>query len=537
MANVFVQNSDRLGVRHGLMSGLPWLAIAALGLTAFYWTGLVSLLEAWARPEYSHGYFIPAIAGFLILRAMRDMEPASDSAHANKLGSGLGVAFVVVGLVVGLLGNLARIADIVTYGLLATLAGFILILAGTRQGLKLWAPWLYLVFMLPLPQFIYLPLSIRLQLLSSEIGVGIISLLGVPVYLDGNIIDLGRYKLQVAEACSGLRYLFPLMSFGFLFALLYRGPVWHKCLLFLITIPITMLMNSVRIGIIGYLVDRYGIEQAEGFLHFFEGWIIFIACVGILLLVALALRYFSSAENTGGAMLDFETRGIGHQLMRLRDVTPSRSLIAASVLVLVAGLAWHWSPAQAMTKIDRLRLAELPTTIGEWQRGSLLNLDPQIERVLAADDYILADYRNGTSGHDVNFFAAYYHSLTSGGGIHSPEVCIPVGGWEVSQWETVELNFRMPSGAPFKVNRAIIQKGTERMIVYYWFEQRGRQLTSDYAVKAFAVWDSIMRGRSDGALIRLTTPILSPTDLGTADERLTSFLLSIFGILPRHVPA
>ena len=444
---------------------------------------------------------------------------------------------MVVGVAVGLLGNLARIADVVTYGLLATLAGFILILAGTRQGFKFWAPWLYLVFMLPLPQFLYLPLSIRLQLLSSEIGVAIIGLLGVPVYLDGNIIDLGRYKLQVAEACSGLRYLFPLMSFGFLFAVLYRGPIWHKCLLFLATIPITMLMNSVRIGVIGYLVDRYGIEQAEGFLHFFEGWIIFIACVAILLLVALLLRRLPAAGIASGAMLDIETRGIGRQLMRLRDITASRSLIAASLVVLVAGLAWHSWPARTISKPDRVRLAELQPTIGEWQRGTPLNLEPQVERVLAADDYIMVDYRNPASGQEVNFFAAYYHSLTSGGGIHSPEVCIPVGGWEVSQWKAVEVDFRTSSGAPLQVNRAIIQKGTERMLVYYWFEQRGRQLTSDYMVKAFAVWDSIARGRSDGALVRVTTPIVGTENIAKADERLTHFMAAIFNVLPRHMPS
>ena len=242
-------------------------------------------------------------------------------------------------------------------------------------------------------------------------------LVRIPVYLDGNIIDLGTYKLQVAEACSGLRYLFPLMSFGFLFALLYRGPVWHKCLLFLVTIPITMLMNSVRIGVIGYLVDRYGIEQAEGFLHFFEGWIIFIACVGILLLIALLLRRLPAADRPGGAMLDIETSGIGRQLMRLRDVAASRSLVTASLLVLAAGLSRHSSPAQAVSKPDRVRLAELPpNNRPNGSSARSLTLDPQVERVLAADDYILVDYQNPVSGQEVNFFAAYYHSLTSGGG-------------------------------------------------------------------------------------------------------------------------
>jgi exosortase/archaeosortase family protein len=94
----------------------------------------------------------------------------------------------------------------------------------------------------------------------------------------------------VAEACSGLRYLFPILSFSYLFAILYRGPLWHKAVLLLAAAPLTVLMNSFRIGMIGVLVHHRGIEHAEGFLHFFEGWVIFGACVAILFLMAWALQ-------------------------------------------------------------------------------------------------------------------------------------------------------------------------------------------------------------------------------------------------------
>ncbi len=137
----------------------------------------------------------------------------------------------------------------------------------------------------------------KLQHVSSRIGTAIISALGIPVYLDGNIIDLGTYKLQVAEACSGLNYLFPLLSFGFLVAVIYRGPIWHKVVLFLSAVPITIAMNCLRIAMVGVLVDRYGTEQAEGFLHLFEGWVIFVACLGLLLLEALLLQRLSTIRS------------------------------------------------------------------------------------------------------------------------------------------------------------------------------------------------------------------------------------------------
>ena len=131
-----------------------------------------------------------------------------------------------------------------------------LVCFGFRRGLVFWPSVLHLVFMLPLPQFLYWKVNTTLQLVSSQIGVKLVALAGVPVYLEGNVIDLGVTLLQVAEACSGLRYLFPIMSFTYVFAVLYRGPLWQKLVLLALAVPVAVMMNAVRIGIIGILVDR-----------------------------------------------------------------------------------------------------------------------------------------------------------------------------------------------------------------------------------------------------------------------------------------
>ena len=86
---------------------------------------------------------------------------------------------------------------------------------------------------------------------------------GIPVYLDGNIIDMGNYKLQVVEACSGLRYLYPLLSLSFLAAYLFHAPLWQRAVVFLSSIPIAIGMNGFRIGLVGVLVDRWGTQMAE----------------------------------------------------------------------------------------------------------------------------------------------------------------------------------------------------------------------------------------------------------------------------------
>jgi len=389
--------------------------------------------------------------------------------------------------------------------------------------------------MLPLPDVVYWPVSIKLQSISSELGVAIIQLLGIPVYLDGNIIDLGIYKLQVAEACSGLRYLFPLMSFGWLFAVLYNGPFWHRVILFSSTIPITILMNSFRIGMIGVLVSHYGIGQAEGFLHAFEGWIIFIACVIVLFIEAWLLQRLAAHPRPVRDIIDIDFDGILGPISKMGKLTASPALIASALTIFAAGAAWQLSAERSSVAVQRLDFNAFPTNIAGW-RGTPANLEPDIERVLAADDYLLADYVRDSRTPGVNLFVSFYYTTTQGSGVHSPEVCIPSGGWEVSRWTQIPLSLGSTGSQSFSVNRAIIQKGTDRQLVYYWFDQRGHRLTNDYLAKLYTVWDSLISGRSDGALVRVVTPIAPGESDQLADLRLTEFLKSVLTVLPSYVP-
>jgi exosortase D (VPLPA-CTERM-specific) len=464
-----------------------------------------------------------------MLRELRDRPP---QAYTGSRWPGLAV--IALGLGVGLVGNLSQIPDIITYGLLIAIAGLILLLAGPRQGMRLWAGWAFLLFMLPLPNMVYWELSTKLQLISSQAGVELIQAMRIPVYLDGNIIDLGSYKLQVAEACNGLRYLFPLMSFGFLFAVLYQGPFWHRIVLFLATIPITIAMNSFRIAVIGVLVNQFGIAQAEGFLHYFEGWIIFVACIVLLYFCAFVLQRLTAQPKPVLSVLDLRMGGIARPLNRLGHVPSSGWLVSAAVVLALSGALWQLTPARASQTVERWSFALFPMQVGEWD-GASISLDPIIERVLGADDYLIADYK-ATGVRPVNLFVAYYESLTGGSWIHSPEICIPGGGWEVSRWTRTRIDLETPQPTSFEVNRAIIQKGEDRQLVYYWFEQQGRRLTSDYAAKFYTMWDAIVERRSDAALVRVITPLALSGGEAEADRRLRGFLESALPMLSKHVP-
>ncbi len=509
-----------------------WLVLCVLVSLPLFWPGFQSLVAAWGVPEYSHGPIIPMLSFYMYLREMRFVPPATKPV-TDRLP---GLIVLGLGLALAGLGNLVRIPDIVTYGFIIWIGGMILTAYGFERGKIFWPSVLHLVFMLPLPQFVYWQVTVTLQLISSQLGVELVRLAGIPVFLEGNVIDLGVYKLQVAEACSGLRYMFPIMSFSYVFCVLYRGPWWHKAVLLLSAMPLAVVMNSIRIGIIGILVDNYGIGMAEGFLHLFEGWVIFGACIGLLFLLAWALQRMQRNPVPLTEALDLDFGGAGEQLKRIFDLTPNRGMIVATALTAVVSLGYAAVPDVGPSKVDRDPFAVFPRTLGEW-RGSSTSLEPDIERTLAADDYYSAIYRS-PEGHQVDFFSAYYRKQTEGGGIHSPEVCIPAGGWEMSRITPVEVDLSETTGiAPFNVKRAVIQKGEFKQLVYYWFEQRGRRLTNDYVAKFYTVWDSVMMGRTDGALVRVLTPIgKGENGEAEAESRLVAFLSEAMPRLSRFVP-
>jgi exosortase D (VPLPA-CTERM-specific) len=409
----------------------------------------------------------------------------------------------------------------------------VLTIFGWERGKKHQLPVLHLVFMLPLPQFLYWQMTIFLQGISSVIGVWFVQLAGVPVFLDGNIIDLGVYKLQVAEACSGLRYLFPILSFSYLFAILYRGPFWHKVVIFLAAAPLTIFMNSFRIGVIGVLVNSYGIGQAEGFLHFFEGWVIFGACIGILFLMAIALQRLTPNPLPLSEAIDLDFEGFGGILARIKAIAPSRAMIGGALATIAVTAAFMLAPAREQIQVSRDSFALFPRTLSEWS-GTQRMLEPDIEAVLGADDYLDATYVSQAGA--VNMFAAFYHKQTEGSGIHSPEVCLPVGGWEVFSIDPTPVSLPDTPYGDFTLNRAVIQKGLSKQLVYYWFDQRGRQMTNDYAAKASVVDDSLMLGRTDGAIVRFVTPIGPDEADADADARLQAFMREALPHLPAFVP-
>lgn len=502
------------------------LGLLGVVITGITFSGTINhLVEQWAaKEEYSHGFLIPVVALSLIWMR-RDFVRAS---IGNPSWWGCGVLLFALGL--HLLGKASAIPIFSQIGLVLTIVGLVLGIGGYSLLRATIFPILFLFFAIPMPSFIESNLSLKLQLLSSQLGASFIKLLGIPVYLDGNIIDLGYYKIQVVDACSGLRYIYPLLGLSFLAAYLFRAPIWQRGLIFISAVPITILMNSIRIGIIGVAVYYGGNKQAEGILHLFEGWVIFLVCAGVLTLEIYVFARLSGRTFTDVfslPQLKFDN------VPRPKPEWGGTSPILVSLLFLSTGcIASIYLSNRTELIPDRPRFVAFPERISGWQGRTFL-LDSETEQLLKLDDYILSDY-TGADGKAVNLYVAYYASQRKGNAPHSPNDCMPGSGWKITKLEQVVYRDETTS---WPVNRAVIEKNSVKQVVYYWFNEQGRDVANEYLAKWYLHLGALLKNRTDGALVRLIAEIRRGETEADAERRLRTFISDASPILSQYIPS
>lgn len=524
------QSSPSLSLNNLSLNGRSWIWIGGLALltSVAFFNGIENLFKRWGeQQELSHGYFLPLITAWMLWER-RDALSSSLSRPDT-----LGLAGVAVSAFILLLSEMTVTSLMIfqQLALILLIASLSLALGG-RSLLKLAIiPIAFLLFMIPPPYWVITVLSWNFQFWSSQLGVWMIELFGIPVFLSGNIIDLGDYQLAVAEACSGLRYLFPFLSLGFLAAYLFKAPLWQRAIVFLSTIPITIFMNSLRIALTGVLVQAYGTSHAEGILHLFEGWVVFVFCMLLLFAVIALIARSSGRKDLGDLLSAPEIESISSANGWSQPLFQRNALIAGAILT-AAGLAVH------LTGDDNLRIparADLDGIVHEFDGWTHEKRQVQGETLeaLGADDYIIADMA-APNGDNFNLYIAYLNMQRDGHSWHSPRQCIPGGGWKILSHDILPTN--LSNAEPFKYNRIVIENRGYRQLVYYWYDQRSRKIANEFAMKFALLFDAVKLRRTDGAMIRIMTPVGRAEDINDADARLTTFMDELQPKLPAYVP-
>ena len=207
-------------------------------------------------------------------------------------------------------------------------------------------------------------------------------------------------------------------------------------------------------------------------------------------------------------------------------------LVASLLLLCVAAVATFHISARSEIIPDRPRFVAFPEQIGPWQGHAFL-LEPEMERVLRPDDYLLSDYK-GSDGKVVNFYVAYYASQRKNDKPHSPSECIPATGWNITSFQRTTY---VGNGMNWPLNRVVIQKNATKQLVYYWFDERGRKIANEYLAKWYLHADAIVMNRTDGALVRLVTQIHGGETEYDADQRLQAFIRDAMPTLSEYLPS
>jgi len=386
--------------------------------------------------------------------------------------------------------------------------------------------------MIPLPTIVQIWIGLPLKAISTKLGEIILRISGVPVFVEGHIIDLGVIELQVVDACSGLRYILPLFALGIIFAHFFEKTVWKKVVLAVLTIPIAIITNGVRIGITGILVQAYGEDAAMGFFHSFSGWIIFIFAFALLFVFHFLMKKlfkdnsFSSPDSRTAAKKPGASRA-GHS---------SIPLIVSSLLLTVVGIL-SFSTSHLPPMGLREGLAQFPLVIDDWKAHNTERISSDIIEKSGAEDVFTAGYSNREEK-AVSLYIGYRGSpfLESENFFHSPNVCIPSSGWKVVQKKTHHI-----SGVPYfgtiPVSEMVIEKMGYRQLVYFWFQTKSRVSHNVNINRYHLSLHAIMRDNTYDIFIRPISQLYEGETIEDAEKRMDQFVKEMMPVLLQFLKA
>lgn len=253
------------------------MMVGGLAFVGLYFTVIMEMVKDWdTNPNFSHGYFIPFVAGAMIYSRREQLR------NVPIAPSSWGLALLVVGLCQYFIAYVGSEYFLQRSSMVVVLLGLALFAGGKAISKRLLYPLLYLLLMIPIPAVIWSQVSFPMQLAASALSENMVQLLGVPIFREGNILYLSETTLEVVDACSGLRSLTTMIALSL--ALIYFSglTLGRRWLVFLAAFPIAILINIFRLTVTALMASKYGEEVAQGFLHDFSGWLTFV--LGLLML-------------------------------------------------------------------------------------------------------------------------------------------------------------------------------------------------------------------------------------------------------------
>jgi exosortase len=270
--------------RERIVGALPACALL-ISFAVLYRNVIAKLVFDWGHDDnYSHGFLIVPLALYFV------WERRQRLLDAPRHHSALGLVVLAGSLLMLFAGILGAELFLTRVSIVGVIAGCVLFVLGWRHLRILAFPIAFLLLMIPIPAIIFNQIAFPLQLLASRFGEMTLNLWNIPVLREGNVIVLANTTLEVAEACSGIRSLVSLLTLGIMYSYFSDRRPWVRIAITLVTIPIAIISNGLRVAGVGIAAHYYGAETATGFLHTFSGWVLFLVAFAMLILIMRALQ-------------------------------------------------------------------------------------------------------------------------------------------------------------------------------------------------------------------------------------------------------
>lgn len=270
-----------------------WQGLVLLGLAAWIYAPIMTRLvgQWWSDPNFSHGFFVPVFSFYVLWQNRQRLK------EITPTPSLWGLPVIVFSLTVLILGVFGVELFLSRISLLLLAAGMVIFFLGWQMLRAVLFPLLILVLMVPVPAIIFNRITFPLQILASELSAWLLPVFGVPVFREGNIINLPAMPLEVADACSGIHSLLSLTTLAIMYGYLLEKKVSIRVVLALASIPIAVAANALRIVGTGLLVQFWDADKAQGFFHEFSGWLIFVCSLLILFAFHRSLMLFERRKE------------------------------------------------------------------------------------------------------------------------------------------------------------------------------------------------------------------------------------------------
>ena len=254
-------------------------ALLVAVFVALYFSVLVHLVRQWyTDPDYSHGFLVPFLSAFLIWQRRDKLF------QVVRRPSNWGLLIVVFSLGLLFLGSMGAELFLTRVSMIGTICGMIVYFSGWRLLRSMAFPLAFLLFAIPIPALIYNEIVFPLQGIASRFATSFLEMLNLfPIMREGNILIMPGMRLEVVEACSGIRSLMSLLALAAGYGYLAEKSVAVRWFMFLAMIPLAIISNGTRVMITALMTNYIGPQAAEGFMHEFSGWVIFVVATALFL--------------------------------------------------------------------------------------------------------------------------------------------------------------------------------------------------------------------------------------------------------------